>query len=143
MSTAPISLECGDAHPTRSPYFHRGLVIGVTAVGIGLCLIRPVGRTIPWNDLSILVAMAAASFFGANEARRLSLAQAQASQEAESGVQEPEVVGPWMTVMVNRSGPADAAGSITHPDAPPRDDPERRSLARRAEERVTVGVSRR
>ena len=140
MSTARITVDRGEPRKTVRTVPTRGIVVALVAVGLGACLIQPTAGEIPWTELAILGAMAVASFLGANEARRLAL-----RQQAQVATEEvPEaVVGPWMTVVVNPGGPADAAGMAQVPKSPTRDDPERRSLLRRAEERLPVGASRR
>ena len=48
-----------------------------------------------------------------------------------------------MKVVIGSSGPADTAGAVVVPLAPPRNDPERRSLVRRADNRKAGAASRR
>jgi hypothetical protein len=113
----------------------RGVVVAAIAVGLGACLIRPTNGSTPWAEFGVLATMALASILGAKEARRMVLER------------EPEFVraasSAWMTVVIGSQGPADTAGELVEPKAPPRNDPERRALARRARERRTEAVSRR
>ena len=143
MSTARIVIDAkiGDAPPRSAGLPRRGLLVAIIVVGIGACLARPSsGEPISWSNGAILAAMAVAAVLGASESRRLV-----AAQQARNVEDEParEVVGPWLTVRVNPAGPADTAGVDDRPKSPTRDDPERRSLVRRAEERVPAGASRR
>ena len=116
----------------------RGMVVAGIAVGLGLCLVRPIGGSIAWADVAVLASLAVASIVGANEARRL-VRQRQIEAEVVESIVEPQ----WMTVIVQAGGPAETAGALVVPKAPPRKDPERRALARRAKERKTMAASHR
>ena len=105
---------------------------------MGLCLIKPVGGSIALADLAVLGSLGLVAILGAYEARRL-VHHHQILLEADSKVVKPR----WMTVIVQSAGPADTAGVVVIPKSPPRNDPERRSLTRRARERKTVGASAR
>lgn len=142
MSTARIVLEVPEEVARRRPSTvpRRGLIVAMIAVGLGAYLAKPSdGGPIAWSDAAILASMAVVAMFGAAESRRLVASQMNQS-ELEPTI---EVAGPWLTVMVNPGGPSDASGTIDEPKSPTRDDPERRSLTRRAEERVPIGVPRR
>jgi hypothetical protein len=132
------SLPFDGERTNAAHYFGRRGVVGLLTVGLGICLIRPVGGSIAWGDLGVLAALAVATFLGANEARRL-VRQQQIAPAAEESLAET----PWMSVIFEASGPADTAGSMVIPKAPPRNDPERRSLVRRAKERRHEAASRR
>ena len=139
MSTAPLVIDGEDIKQPRAALPARGLVIASIALGLGAWLARSSGGTISWSNLAILAAIAVTALIGAGEARRLVVAQA-ATESEDAPI---EVVGPWLTVNVNPGGPTDAAGITSVPKSPTRDDPERRSLVRRAEERVPAGATRR
>jgi hypothetical protein len=132
MTNLPLDREA-----TRTPAAlpHRGLIVAAIAVGLGICLINPIGRGISGGDLAILGVMAATAMIGANEARRLVHAREETKAEVSDGA--------WMTIIVGPQGPAETAGQIVKPKAPPRNDPERRSLARRARERQLTGDGKR
>lgn len=136
METSSLPIERESDRSGGLP--KRGLIVAVIAIGLGLCLVKPVEGTIAWGDLAVLASLAVVSVFGANEAKRL-VHQRQFEAETSEVVVEPH----WMTVVIQSSGPADTAGVVAVPKSPPRKDPERRSLLRRAKERRTVGASNR
>ncbi len=115
----------------------RGAVVGLIAVGIGACATRFAGGALSWGDGAILASLGVASLFGASEARRLVADRERAVEPAV----RPR--GSWMKVVIGSSGPADTAGAVVVPLAPPRNDPERRSLVRRADARKGMAASRR
>ena len=135
MATTPMILAQFQANPHSLPT--RGVVVGLTAVGIAACAMRFAGASLSWGDGAILASLAVASLLGASEARRLVAARERVDELA------PRAKGEWMKVVIGLSGPADTAGAIVVPLAPPRNDPERRSLTRRAEKRNVVAGSRR
>lgn len=135
MATIPMTPVRGVAKRSALPM--RGVVVAAIAVGLGACLMRPAAGVVPWGDLAILGSLAVASLVGARQAQRLASARAPIAEAV------PEPVGTWMRVVVGEAGPADAAGMVVVPQSPPRDDPERRSLVRRARERRRAGSSRR
>jgi len=139
MSTAQLVIDGDEEKRPRTALPVRGLVVGLVALGLGGWLAKSSAGAISWSDLAILAAMAVTALIGAGQARRL-VAQQAAAEHEEVPV---EVAGPWLTVNVNPGGPADAAGIAAVPKSPTRDDPERRSLLRRAEERVPAGANRR
>jgi hypothetical protein len=120
-----------------APWPRRGLVIGAIAVGMAALAAKFGGGSISWGDGAVLACLAGASLLGASEARRLVAARGRTE------VPEQRVEGAWMNVVVGSGGPAETAGAVVVPKAPPRNDPERRSLVRRADERRHVGASRR
>ncbi|MDB5352711.1 MAG: hypothetical protein JWN86_3958 [Planctomycetota bacterium] len=129
MTTTDVTLN-RDLTRTKSPVPVRGVVVAAIVVALGLVLIDPIGRGVGVGDLLILAVMSVTAILGAKEAQRLVQAR-----EAEVAT-EP---GEWMTVIVGPQGPLETAGQITLPKAPPRNDPERRSLVRRAMEREPAG----
>jgi hypothetical protein len=118
-----------DATPTTRLVPTRGLVVAAIAVGLGACLVRPSGGSLPAGDLAILAMMAATAILGAIEARRLVRAR---TLDAEN----PS--GTWHTVIVGTQGPAETSIRRSSPKSPPRRDPERRTLARRANVKQTA-----
>ena len=135
MATTPMILAQAPAKPHSLPT--RGAVVGLIAVGLGAWATRFAGATLSWGDGAILASLAVASLLGASEARRLVAARER--------VDEPvaRANGAWMKVVIGSSGPADTAGAVVAPLAPPRNDPERRSLVRRADKRKAAAGSRR
>ncbi len=112
--------------------------MGGIACVLGASLIRPSAGTVPWAELGILAAMMVAAIVGATEARRIVAKRSEAAEETAAPVE-----GQWMTVMIGEKGAGGTSGQIARPKAPPRNDPERRSLARRARERrQAVGAGR-
>ncbi len=133
---ATISPSIVHDSPRRArPLPVRGAVVAAIAVGLGACLIRPTSGPIPWAEFGVLATMAVAAILGGKEARRMVLErETQVVRAAPSG---------WMSVVIGSQGPTDTAGELVEPKAPPRNDPERRGLARRARERRAEAVSRR
>ena len=116
----------------------RGILVAAIAVGLGACLIRPANGSIPWSEFGVLATMAAAAILGGKEARRMTL-----DREREFDRTAVAARTGWMTVVIGSQGPADTARALVEPKAPPRNDPERRGLARRAKERRVEAGSRR
>lgn len=135
MSAANVYLDQRTSAASKAPGIPaRGPIIAAVAVGLGLFLVRPLpGGGIAWGDVGILAALAATALVGARESRRL-LAEREA-------VASP--AGRWMTIKIESGGPTDTAGIAETPKAPPRNDPERRSLQRRARERHREGAASR
>jgi hypothetical protein len=124
-----------DAPHKSSPPAVRGLVVASIANALGAALTLTSGRGIGWVDLTVLAAMGGTAIVGANEARRIV-----ASRETEVATKQD---GCWMNVVIGPQGPSETAGVLARPKAPPRGDPERRSLVRRAKERRKAEPSRR
>ncbi len=113
----------------------RGVLIGLIVTGLGAALVRTSGQAISVADASVMGIMALTAVVAAKHSRRM------VQKQAEAVAGETSSNG-WMTVVVGDAGPADQAGMITQPKAPPRNDPERRSLARRAADRRPVKSGR-
>ena len=135
MATTPMILAQFRANPHPLPT--RGVVVGLTTAGLAACAIRFAGASLSWGDGAILASLAVASLLGASEARRLVAARERVEEPA------ARAKGAWMKVVIGSSGPADTAGAVVAPLAPPRNDPERRSLARRADKRKAGASARR
>jgi hypothetical protein len=135
VETTPLTLAPDGGKRFSMPT--RGVVVGLIAVGIAISAARFGGGSVSWGDVAILASLAVTALVGASEARRLVAAR----EHPVAPVERTE--GAWMKVVIGASGPADTAGAVVVPKAPPRNDPERRSLVRRAEERKHAGASRR
>ena len=129
MCTRDLTLRtCGSSIPSLLPL--RGVLIAVLVVGLGLFLIQPIRHGVTPGDFSILIVLVVTAILGHSASRRL--VHARESQSAAAN-------GCWMTIIVGPQGPTETSTTISRPKAPPRNDPERRSLARRARERNLSG----
>lgn len=107
----------------------RGAWMGGLILALGATLARPTAAGFPWTDGLLLAglvfsAQVAASWADAHAPRPEATATAPA--------------GRWARIIVDGSGPADGTGRAVRVPAPPRRDPDRRRLSRRAEPRNPV-----
>lgn len=102
----------------------RGAVAGCVTLAVGATLIRPAAGSVPWGDLSLLAVLAVTAMVAGTAADRLAPRASPAPAD-----------GRWLTIVVECDGPAGLSGTMARPKVSPRNDPERRSLTRRAHDR--------
>jgi hypothetical protein len=107
----------------------RGAVAGCVTLAVGVTLIRPTSGVVPWGDLALLGMLALTAMVAGSAADRL------APRAAAAPASPSPADGRWLTIVVECDGPAGLSGTMARPKVSPRNDPERRSLARRAQDR--------
>ncbi|HWE37364.1 MAG TPA: hypothetical protein VG406_12420 [Isosphaeraceae bacterium] len=103
----------------------RGAVAGCVALAVGVTLIRPSAGVVPWGDVALLGLISLTAMVAGTAADRLA---------PRAPVPSP-ADGRWLTIVVECDGPAGLSGTMARPKVSPRNDPERRSLTRRAHDR--------
>lgn len=127
LAIAPL---CGYIAGGRAP--GRGAGAACVALAVGSTLVRPsaAGASAPPGDLLLLVFLAVGAVAAARFADRMAPARS-------PSIPPLAADGRWMTVIIEREeGPTDFVPKDDLPQDPPRPEPERRRIARVANDRV-------